>query len=182
MTHLITVPDMQHVRTPPWRSCCSRWCQGSQLWNEKLCQLTGCFIYTVPKNWLERTFCPHQLNWLVVLALCRPCLGIKNVRITSNHRMLDGKEFTETFLIHSYHATNEETKAQPDQNICSGTLNTIVNYCFGKKANAGTSSPTAFLTFSVTISGSRRSAEWHCILSKSRQEFEKLPMVQLLIA
>lgn len=140
----------------------------------------------VPISWLfyrlERTFCPHQLNWPVVLALCRPSLGIKNVSITSNHRMLDWKEFPETFFTHSCHVTDEETKAQPDQHICSGTLHTIVNYCFRKKANAGTSSSAAFLTFSVTISGSRCSAEWHCTLSKSRQEFEKRPVVQSLVA
>lgn len=49
-------PDMLHVRTPPRRSCCSRWCQSIQLWNEKLCQLTGCFIdwreHFVHTNWI----------------------------------------------------------------------------------------------------------------------------------
>lgn len=42
-----------------------------------------------------------------------------------------------------------------------------------------TSSPTTFLTFSVAISELRGSTKWNCILSKSRQEFKKHPVVQL---
>lgn len=55
--HTLNCPDMLHVRTPPQRSCwSSRRCQGIQLWNEKLCQLTGCFIdwreHFVHTNWI----------------------------------------------------------------------------------------------------------------------------------
>lgn len=64
----------------------------------------------------------------------------------------------------------------------SGTRTTMVNYDFRRRASAGSSLPAAFLTFSVAISESRCSTEGHCILSKSRQEFEKHPMVQVFVA
>lgn len=114
----------------------------------------------------------------MVLALCAPSLGIKNVSMTPSHRMLDWRESPETFFTHSLHITDEETRhSQPGRFAEGHAAQLLTIVC----VNAGTSS-TAFLTFSVAISESRGSTEWYCIFSKSRQEFEKHPVVQLFIA
>lgn len=120
MIHLTTALDMQRVGTPPWKNCWSRWCQTNTLWNEKSCQLPGCFSHMVPRNWLERTFCPHSLNWLVVLALCRPSLSIKTVSMIPYHGPSDRKESPKTMCTHSAHVPGEETKVQQDEKMCRG--------------------------------------------------------------